>query len=48
MDMFIDIKMDAACNETTRAIAFRQFHEDSEMFANKRKKRATNTPNRRV
>ena len=35
MDMFIYIKMDAECNETTRAIAFPRFHEDSEMFTKK-------------
>ena len=31
--MFIYIKMDAESNETTPAIAFLRFHEDSEIFA---------------
>ena len=32
LEMFICIKIDAECNETTHAIAFDRSHEDSEMF----------------
>ena len=32
LETFISIKFDAECNETTPAIVFLRFHEDSEMF----------------
>ena len=35
LETFIYIKMDAECNETTPAISFPRFHEDSEMFTKK-------------
>ena len=34
MEMFIYIKMNAACNETTPAITFDQFHGDLNILTN--------------
>ncbi len=46
--MFIYIKMDAESNQTTPAISFPRFHEDSEMFTKMTSKSLWNTPNRQV
>ena len=44
LETFISMKYDTECNETTPAIVFYRFHEDSEKNVNFRVKTAIGTP----
>ena len=43
LEMFMAMKFDAECNETTPAIIIHRFHEDSEMSTKKSQKRSLRT-----